>query len=70
MLQDLKQDHTIIMITHKPEMMQISDRIIVLDKGKVVSKGINEDVFNKSPLYRELRNRTFASISNTENEII
>ena len=58
------------MITHKPEMMQISDRIIVLDKGKVVSKGINEDVFNKSPLYRELRNRTFASISNTENEII
>ena len=69
-LQDLKQDHTIIMITHKPEMMQISDRIIVLDKGKVVSKGINEDVFNKSPLYRELRNRTFASISNTENEII
>lgn len=69
-LQDLKQDHTIIMITHKPEMMQISDRIIVLDKGKVVSKGINEDVFNKSPLYKELRNRTFASISNTENEII
>lgn len=51
-------------------MMQIADRIIVLDKGKVVSKGINEDVFNKSPLYRELRNRTFASISNTENEII
>ena len=35
-LQDLKQDHTIIMITHKPEMMQISDRIIVLDTGKLV----------------------------------
>lgn len=69
-LQDLKQDHTIIMITHKPEMMQIADRVIVLDKGKVVSKGTNEEVFNKSSLYRELRNRTFASISNIENEII
>lgn len=69
-LKDLKQDHTIIMITHKPEMMEIADRVIVLDNGKVVSKGTNKDVFNKSPLYRELRNRTFASISNVENEII
>lgn len=66
-LKDLKHDHTIIMITHKPEMMQIADRVIVLDKGKVVSKGTNEQVFDKCSLYRELRNRTFASISNNEN---
>ena len=65
-LKDLKQDHTIVMITHKPEMMQLADRVIVLDKGKVISKGINEEVFNKCALYRELRNRTFASISNNE----
>lgn len=67
---DLKQDHTIIMITHKPEMMEIADRVIVLDKGKIVSKGTNEEVYNKCSLYKELRNRTFASISNVENEII
>lgn len=69
-LKELKHDHTIIMITHKPEMMQIADRVIVLDKGKVVCKGTNTEVYNKSSLYRELRNRTFASISNNENEII
>ena len=69
-LKDLKQDHTIIMITHKPEMMEIADRVIVLDKGKVVAKGLNEDVYNKSDLYKELKNRTFASVSNVENEII
>ena len=69
-LKELKHDHTIIMITHKPEMMQIADRVIVLDKGKVVCKGTNAEVYNKSSLYRELRNRTFASISNNENEII
>lgn len=62
-LQDLKVDHTIIMVTHKPEMMQIADRVVVLDKGRVVCKGTNEEVFNKNQLYRELRNRTFASIS-------
>ena len=65
-LKDLKADHTIIMITHKPEMMEIADRVIVMDKGKVVAKGINSAVYTKSPIYRDLRNRTFASISNVE----
>lgn len=61
-LQDLKIDHTILMITHKPEMMEIADKIIVLDKGKIIVKGNNEEVFDKCSLYRDLRNRTFASI--------
>ena len=65
-LVDLKTDHTIIMVTHKPEMMDISDRIIVMDKGKVESKGTNKDVYKKSALFRELKNRTFASISKPE----
>ena len=58
------------MITHKPEMMTLADRVIVLEKGKVVAKGINEDVYKKSPLYKELRNKTFASVSNIENDVI
>ncbi|MBO5150749.1 MAG: ABC transporter ATP-binding protein [Methanobrevibacter sp.] len=62
-LLDLKNDHTIIMITHKPEMMMIADRIIVIDNGSIVAKGLNGDVYTKCELYRDLRNRTFASIS-------
>lgn len=62
-LQDLKFDHTILMITHKPEMMKIADRVVVLDKGKVVAKGKNEEVLKSCKLYKDLRNRTFASIS-------
>lgn len=69
-LEDLKQDHTILMITHKPEMMILADRVIVLDKGKITAKGTNEEVYKKSSLYRELRNKTFASVSNIENEVI
>ena len=69
-LNDLKQDHTIIMVTHKPEMMEIADRVVVLNKGRVVAKGINKEVYNKSLIYRDLRNRTFASVSSVENEII
>ena len=65
-LTDLKQDHTIIIITHKPEIMKIADRVIVLNDGKVSAKGFNNAVFEKSSLYRELRNRTFASVSKFE----
>ncbi len=60
---DLKTDHTIIMVTHKPEMMDIADRVVVLNQGKVVCKGRRENVHKRCSLYRELHNRTFASIS-------
>lgn len=66
LLQDLKQDHTIVMITHKPEMMDIADRIVVLDKGKVESKGTKKEVYKKSSLYKELKNMSFASASKVE----
>ena len=66
LLMDLKTDRTIIMITHKPEMMSIADRIIVMENGKVECKGTNKEVYKKSLLYRELMSRTFASISNPE----
>ncbi len=65
-LLDLKTDHTIIMITHKPEMMDIADRVIVLNDGRVSAKGKNQAVYNNSNLYRDLKNRCFASVSKIE----
>lgn len=62
-LTDLKNDHTIILVTHKPQMMSLADRVVVLDKGNVVAKGKNKDVLATSPLYQELVSRTFASVS-------
>lgn len=65
-LLDLKTDHTIIMITHKPEMMDIADRVIVLNDGKVSAKGKNDVVYKNSKLYQELKNRAFVSVSEIE----
>ena len=62
-LEDLKQDHTIIVITHKPEIMEIADKVVVMDRGRIAAKGENKEIFAKNPLYQELRNRTFASVS-------
>lgn len=66
LIQELKSDHTILLVTHKPEMMDISDRIIVMDKGKVIAKGKNKEVYETNDLYKELKNRTFASLSKCE----
>ena len=67
-LEDLKQDHTIIIVTHRPEMMKIADQVIVLKEGKIISKGKNKDVLSKSALYRTLRTATFVENSDNEKE--
>lgn len=60
---DLKNDHTILLVTHKPEIMSLADRVVVLDKGNVVAKGKNAEVLSKSKIYQELNSRVFASIT-------
>jgi ATP-binding cassette subfamily B protein len=62
-LKDLREDHTIIIITHKAQIMKLADQIVVLDKGKVSAKGKNTEVFEKSALYRELLTSNYAEPS-------
>ena len=38
-LKDLKKDHTVIVITHKKELMKTADNLIILSKGKIVANG-------------------------------
>ncbi len=54
-LKDLKKDHTIIMITHKPQLMKMADEIIVIDHGKLVGKGKHKDLIKKNNYYNILQ---------------
>ena len=54
LLDNLKTDHTIIVVTHQPEIMRVSDRVIVLKDGKISTKGANKAVLKRSKLYRQL----------------
>ncbi len=49
-LKDLKKDHTIIIITHKEEMMKIADELIIMDEGKIVEKGTYKNLLNNKYL--------------------
>lgn len=51
----LKKNHTVIMITKNPELMAIADRVIVLDKGKIEAIGDARSLFDKSKTYRALQ---------------
>ncbi|MBL4801382.1 MAG: type I secretion system permease/ATPase [Emcibacter sp.] len=41
--QELK-DKTVLIITHRPSMLELVDKIIVIDQGKVVAQGPKDDV--------------------------
>ncbi|MCD8492370.1 MAG: ATP-binding cassette domain-containing protein, partial [Geovibrio sp.] len=46
-LKEATKDKTTIVITHKPSILEIVDRIIVFDNGSIVIDGKKEDVLAK-----------------------
>lgn len=54
-LKELKKDHTVIMVTHKPELMRIADNILVIDHGKLISHGTHKELITRSRHYREIQ---------------
>ncbi len=60
-LKELKKDHTIVMITHKPELMKKADRILVLHDGKIVGDGTHQELLENNEHYRWLQARKSAS---------
>lgn len=52
-LKKLKQEHTILMITHKPQLMKLADEILVIDDGRLVGKG-NHKELNKNNKYYQI----------------
>ena len=43
-LQKLKKDHTVLVITHKPEVMRKMDELIVIDHGSLVGRGTHRNL--------------------------
>lgn len=54
-LSDLKKDHTIIMITHKPQLMRLADEVVIIDKGKVVGRGKHRELLKTNKYYQILQ---------------
>ncbi len=53
-LQYLMKDRTIIVIAHRLSTIKNADRIIVLDKGKIVEQGNHEELLKLNAYYKKL----------------
>ncbi len=57
LINNLKNDHTIIMVTKNPDLMKIADRIFVLDKGKINDVGTHKQLIARNEIYQMLQSR-------------
>ncbi len=53
-LRDLKKHSLIILISHKPAPIKACDKVFVIDRGRVLDEGSQQELRERCSLYREL----------------
>ena len=59
--ENLKLDHTILIITHKKDVMKIADKIVVLNKGKIVGEGSHKELMRNNSYYIDIQTHNYSS---------
>jgi ABC-type multidrug transport system fused ATPase/permease subunit len=53
-LAELRKGKTTFLIAHRHTVMDMADRIIVMDAGQIVDTGPHDDLLQRCPLYQAL----------------
>ena len=62
------ENKTILMISHQLSVAATCDRVLVMDKGKIIQEGTHIDLINKKGLYKKLWERELA-VKSLENNL-
>ena len=54
------EDKTILMISHQLSVAATCDRVLVMDKGKIIQEGVHNELIEKDGLYKNLWERELA----------
>lgn len=61
-LDNLMKNKTTLVVAHRLSTIQNADKILVMDKGKIVQEGKHEELINKKGLYKKLYDMQFENI--------
>jgi ATP-binding cassette, subfamily B, bacterial MsbA len=53
-MHELRHGRTILIITHRLHTLEIADRIVVLDEGRVADCGTHQELMKRCPIYQRL----------------
>jgi len=58
-INNLMQGRTVIVIAHRLSTVTHADKIVVIDKGRIIGMGSHDELFNTNPLYKKLYEMQF-----------
>jgi ATP-binding cassette, subfamily B, bacterial len=54
-LREVMKGRTTLIIAHRLSTISMADSVVVLDRGRIVAQGRHEELIDKSPVYRQIR---------------
>jgi ATP-binding cassette subfamily B protein len=53
-LREAMRGRTTLIIAHRLSTIALADEIVVLDRGRIVARGVHDELLDTSPVYREI----------------